>query len=448
MRLAFLAVLAFSCVPARAGFEDAGFNPRGVAMGGAMTAVPDDLSAVVYNPGLLGTIRRTQTSLNYLRQFQTPTGPTNADLINLGAGIPVHQEIFNGTFGLDFLYGQRKDMGVDRTVGFSYGTRGFKEFDQGSLDLGGTLKFLSRTPDGAKGVLQGTIDLGLGYRFWEKYTAGFSLLNFTRPKVPNGRAPLTVKIGVSEAVRGFTAALDLTKREPTGEGPGTVTAAAGLERWWATARYGQFAGRTGLSLGDRSKTWNWGLGWRFLGLGGELGYAMTVPMQGPTMIGHGVGLLFRFGASNPEGEYERLLGQELLYRKDLIASLETAEVKQWKLSQELAELRAALEDLRRQLVEKTLSEAEVKKRLAEIQERHRRAVAEHERMLEAQRRLKAKTRLDFFREDWAAYTKAKAGGAPDPVLADQVRRILRDYKDSGVDLGEANQELLRLLRAR
>ena len=446
MRLAFSAVLLLWCVPGWAGFEDAGFNPRGVAMGGAMTAVPDDLSAVIYNPANLGSIKRTQTSLNYLRQFQTPTGQTNADLIDLAAGLPVQQEILNGTFGLSWLYGQRKDMGVDRTAALSYGTRGLVELDQGGLDVGGTLKFLSRTPDGAKGVLKPTIDLGAAYRFWEKYSAGFSLLNFSRPSMPNGRAPLTAKLGVAEDLRGFTIAFDLTKREPTGEGPGTVTAAAGLERWWATARNGSFAGRTGLSLGDRAKTWNWGLGWRLLG--GELSYAMTVPMQGPTMVGHSVGLLFRFGASNPEGEYERLLGDELRYRKDLIAALEAGEVKQWKLSQELSELRSALEDLRRQLTEKTLSEAEVKKRLAELQERHRRAVAEHERMLEEQRKLKAKTKSDFFKEDWAAYNKAKAGGAPDPVLADQVRRILRDYKDSGVDFSEANQELLRLLRAR
>jgi len=240
-------------------------------------------------------------------------------------------------------------------------------------------------------------------------------------------------------------ALDLTKSEPSGAAPGTVAAAAGLERWWATARNGSFAGRTGLSLGDFSKTWSWGLGWRVLG--GELSYAMTVPMQGPTMIGHSVGLLFRFGTSNPEGEYERMLGEEMHYRQDLIASLEAGEVKQWKLSQELSELRSELETLRRQLVEKTLSEAEVKKRLAELQERHRHAVEEHERMLEEQRKLKAKTKFDFFKEDWAAYNKSKAGGAPDPVLADQVRRILRDYKDSGIDLSEANQELLRLLRA-
>jgi hypothetical protein len=445
MRIPLSAVLLLCCVPGWAGFIDAGFNPRGAAMGGAMTAVPDDLSAVVYNPANLGSINRTQTSLNYLRQFRTPTGPTDADLMDLGAAIPVQQESINGTFGLSWLYGKTKNLSVDRTTAFSYGTRGLMELDQGGLDLGATLKFLSETPEGAKGVVKPTIDLGTSYRFWEKYSAGFSLLNFSRPRVPEGRAPLTAKVGVSEDVHGFTMALDLTKREPTGEAPGTVTAAAGLERWWATARYGQFAGRTGLSLGDISKTWNWGFGWRVLG--GELGYAMTVPMQGPILIGHSVGLLFRFGTSNPEGEYERMLGEELRYRQDLIKDLEAGEIKQWKLSQELAELRLELETLRRQLTEKTLSEAEVKKRLAELQERHRRAVEDHDRMLEEQRKLKAKTKADFFREDWAAYNKAKAGGAPDPVLADQVRRILRDYKDSGLDLSDANQELLRLLRA-
>jgi hypothetical protein len=445
MRLALSAVLLLSCGPAWAGFVDSGFNPRGAGMGGAMTAVPDDLSAVVYNPANLGSINRTQASLDYLRQFQTPTGPTDADVMDLGAALPVQQEILNGTFGLSWLYAKTKDLSVDRTTGFSYGTRGLVELDEGGVDLGGTLKFLSETPEGAKGVVKPTIDLGAAYRFWEKYSAGFSLLNFSRPRVPDGRAPLTAKVGVAEDVHGFTMALDLTKREPTGEAPGTVTAAAGLERWWATARYGQFAGRTGLSLGDLSKTWSWGLGWRVLG--GELGYAMTVPMQGPIQIGHSVGLSFRFGASNPEGEYERMLAEELRYRQDLIKDLEAGEIKQWKLSQELAELRSELETLRRQLMEKTLSEAEVKKRLAELQERHRRAVEEHERMLAEQSKLKAKTKADFFREDWAAYNKAKAGGAPDPVLADQVRRILRDYKESGLDLSEANQELLRLLRA-
>jgi hypothetical protein len=430
---------------ARAGFEDVGFGPRDMAMGGAFTAVPDEPWAMAYNPGNLGSINRLQTSVGYMRQFHNPAGETDSDLMDLAAAFPVHQEIINGTLGFSWIYNRIHSLALDRTAAFSYGSRGMVELDQGGIDLGGTLKFLSRSRDAGGAALKPALDLGMAYRFWEKYRAGFSILNLNRPNIPGGRAPMTAKAGVSESVRGFTMALDLTKREPSGDYAGSSTLAAGIEKWWATPRAGSFAGRTGLSLGDRAKSWAWGLAWKMHG--GEIGYAMSLPMMGKTMVSHAVSLSLRFGQSNPEGEYERILGEEMAYRKELISSLEAGEVRQWKLAQDIARQREELEALRRQLMEKALSEAEVKKRLAELQERHRRAVEDHERMVAEQRRLKAKTKADFFREDWTGYNRLKSGGAPDAVLADQVRRILRDYKDSGLDLSEANQELLRLLRA-
>ena len=70
-----------------------------------------------------------------------------------------------------------------------------------------------------------------------------------------------------------------------------------------------------------------------------------------------------------------------------------------------------------------------------------------QKMQAEQKRLSERTKESLFREDWSNYLKAKQGGAPDGVLSDQVKRILLDYKDSGLDLSEANQELLRLLRS-
>ena len=63
-----------------------------------------------------------------------------------------------------------------------------------------------------------------------------------------------IKIGVAEEVRGLTMALDLTKREPTGEGPGTVTAAAGLflgGLTYASALSAPFTGSLVDRLGQR-----------------------------------------------------------------------------------------------------------------------------------------------------------------------------------------------------
>ena len=45
----------------------------------------------------------------------------------------------------------------------------------------------------------------------------------------------------------------------------------GFERWWPTARAGQFALRSGMSLGEGTRTWSWGLGWR--AQGARLDYA-------------------------------------------------------------------------------------------------------------------------------------------------------------------------------
>ncbi|MEK7857922.1 MAG: hypothetical protein AAB320_02165 [Elusimicrobiota bacterium] len=449
MRLT-IAALVLLAGPAFAGFEDSGFSPRVLAMGSAFTAVADDLASIVYNPAALGQIRSVSAQTSYLRQFHAPAGETDQDHFNLAGAFPLKQELFGGTIAAAWLYTSIKNSAKDRATVFSYGTRGFAEFDEAGLELGGTLKFLNRAfASGGGGTTKPAADFGLFYRFGEKYGAGLSVLNINAPGFTSAgqrdRAPATIKLGVSESVRGFTAAFDLTKREPSlGHGP-TTNLGTGLERWWSTARFGSLAGRMGLSLGDRTKTYNWGLGWKVFG--SQVDYAMTVPLTGASIAGHAVAMSFRFGQSNPEREYERVLSQEMGYRKELSEALEAGEVKRWKLSEELKRQKDELETLRSQLVDKTTSEREAKERIKALQQRHQQSVDGFQKMQAEQKRLSERTKESLFREDWSNYLKAKQGGAPDGVLSDQVKRILLDYKDSGLDLSEANQELLRLLRS-
>lgn len=441
MRLSLIIVILLAR-PAWAGYEDSGFSARAVSMGGAFTAVTDDIASLAYNPAATGQLRHVNVQTNYLRQFHTPAGETDQDFMSLAGGFPVQQEILRGTVGLGYLYNHTLGRGIERAMLFNFGTRGFEEFEHGGLELGGTVKVLSDGPRGA-------LDIGLLYRFWEKYALGFSLLNFNGPGYTRDgirdRAPATVKLGVAESVRGFTLALDLTKREPSGGHRTSNNLGAGLERWWATARQGSFAVRTGLLLGDPVKTWNWGFGWRILG--GQIDYAMTVPMSGSTRLGHGVSLLFRFGQSNPEGEYERILSDEIRSRRDLTGALEAGEAKQWKLAEELRRLREEIDTLRSQLIDKTASDSDSKARLKILQERHQKALETFQKLSTEQKNLSERTKETLFKEDWSSYVKLKLGGAPDAVLSENVKRLLREYKDSGVDLSEANQELLRLLRS-
>jgi hypothetical protein len=444
--LAVLLTLALA-VPSRAAFEDAGFGPRDVAMGGAFCAVVDDPGVLAYNPASLGQASALEASTAYLRQFHIPSGESDRDSTRAAVVVPIRQEILNGAFGFDMRYDRRTNVGGDRAIGVMYGTRGVKETEGGGIDFGGGLKLLSSSSDSGGGA--GThlaLDLGSLYRFSDRYSVGASLLNFGSPKFKGDRAPLALKVGVAEQLRGVIFAADFTKRESSQSGNGQHTMALGFERWWATARAGQFALRSGMSLGEGTRTWSWGLGWR--AQGARLDYAMTVPMTGTARFGHGLALSIRFGRADPEGEYEKLLSQELRYRRQLSEALEASSVKQWKLAEELGRLRAEMAVLSDEVEMKKASEGDAKRRLKELQQREKNAADNFVKVKNDRDSAAKNARVLLFQEDWRSYQKAKLAGAADSVLLEQVGRILREYRDAGVDLSEASQELRRLQRSR
>jgi len=444
--LAFLLTLALPAV-SRAAFEDAGFGPRDVAMGGAFCAVVDDLGVVAYNPASLGQASAVEATASYLRQFHIPSGESDRDSTRAAVVVPLRQEIFNGAFGLDMRYDRRTNIGGDRAIGVLYGTRGIKETEGGGVDFGAGIKVLSTSLDaGGGGGSKPAVDLGALYRFSDRYAVGASLLNIGSPRFGADRAPLALKVGVAEQLRGVIFAADFTKREASGSGKGQHTMALGFERWWATARAGQYAVRSGMSLGEGTRTWSWGIGWR--AQGARVDYAMTVPMTGIARFGHGLSLSVRFGRADPEGEYEKLLSQELRYRRQLSEALEASSVKQWKLAEELNRLRAEMAVLSGEVEMKKASEGDAKRRLKELQQREKKAVDTFEKMKVDRESAVRNARVALFQEDWRSYQKAKLAGAADSVLLEQVGRILREYRDAGVDLSEASQELRRLQRAR
>lgn len=448
---AVLLALALAPRAARAAFDDAPFGARDAAMGGAFTAVHDDVSALAYNPAALGHAPELEVGASYLRGLHWPAGEIDRDITRAAAAVPVRQEIFDGAFGFDVRYDRREGTARDRQIGVFYGARGLREMADGGLDFGCGLKFLQSSFEG-KGGAQTTPagDMGALWRFGAKRSVGASLLNFGGAEFKSGpisdRAPLALKIGAAESVRGALIAADATIREPSSGQGKSVTFAAGFERWWATARAGAFAARSGLSLGDRARTWHWGFGWR--NAGARLDYSMLTPLAGSTRFGHGLTLSLRFGRADPEAEYERLLSSEMKARRDLGKRLEAGSVKQWKLSEEIARLQAEISSLRSDLAGKRVSEEAARRLLSDVEARHKKAADAFQRLQEERARGAAKTKAELFGEDWNSYQKAKLAGAPDEALLERVQRLLVEYKEAGVDLGEASRELSRLQQAR
>lgn len=448
------AVLAalFAAAPAFAAFDDTAFGARDFAMGGAFTAVHDEVGALAYNPASLGQAPALEAAATYLNGTHPPAGTIDRDTTRAAVAVPVRQEIFNGAFGFGVRYDRRTGLAKDREISVSYGTRGLRETENGGLDFGAGLKTLQSSVDGRGDTkTKLALDLGALWRFGDSRAVGASLLNFGGAAFTAGggyadRAPLALKIGASESMRGALLAVDGTVREPSSGQGRSVSFGLGFERWWATARYGAFAGRTGASVGNLSRNYTWGLGWK-LG-GGRVDYAMGVPMTGVTRFTHALTVAVRFGRSDPEGEYERLLEGEMQARRRLGQSLEASALRQQALSEEIGRLRDEIASLRSSLAEKSLSEDSARRRLQDVEARHKKAVDTFQKLQDEHARNAAKTKAELFREDWDAYQKEKLQGAPAAALEARLRRLMLEYKDAGADLGEANQELRRLLQAR
>ncbi|MDE2293136.1 MAG: hypothetical protein KGL53_13730, partial [Elusimicrobia bacterium] len=205
------------------------------------------------------------------------------------------------------------------------------------------------------------------------------------------------------------------------------------------------------------KTLSLGLGWRVLGA--SIDYAVRAPLSNGSRWSHAVSLAYRFGAWDPEAEYEKLLSTEMGYRRQLSSALEDSEVKQWRLAEELRVLHQEIGDLREELEAKTAEAGEQAERarraqealkLKELEERHRKAEEELRKIKAAQEvekeRLRQADVQGRFQDEWRAYQNLKLQGAADAALVERLESILSEFKGKGVDLAEANQELQRLER--
>lgn len=462
MRRASLPLAALSlCLagPARAAFEDLGFGARAMGMGDALTADAGELGAMTLNPAGLGQLRRSVLETGFRRQFQTPAGSRELDGMILGVAAPITHPSFPGALGAHWTYdGVDDDLALDRVLGLTLATRSWRELGPGTFDVGATLKALTRSGRRFGGrAKKAAVDLGAYYRWGEDRALGLSVLNINSPQVTAGpvddAAPSVLKLGFVQSLRRFAVSLELSKREPSrGLGAGE-SGAIGVEHAWGTAKYGSFTARSGLILGGEARSWSLGGGWSALGT--RLDYAVRIPIAGDKRWSHAVSLSYRFGAWDPEAEYERLITHELRYREELSRALEAAEIKQWKLAEELRVLREEITELRTTMAlreaeavetEERLKAAREKLKLKEIEERR----AEAERRLESMRReaerLRELDRKARHEEAMAGYRRVKEQGVSDLVLIDRLQQILREFKGQGVDLGEAHKELRRLMR--
>ncbi len=437
---------------ATASHEDMGLGARAAGMAESFTAIGDDLWSIGYNPGALGQIGQSQAALSYRRGFLAPAGPADFDRTAWAAAAPLRLIPLNGVLGVHGIYTTIGQVSLERNVGVSYATRGWREVGNGLLDIGASLNALGRSGRAVPGsVTKAGVDIGALYNVGDAHTFGASILNLNGPRTDIGGvadiAPVIAKLGYARDFGGhFIVALDGALREPSGGRRASQSGAIGIERWLHSVRYGSFAARSGLNLGSASRSWSLGAGWRMLGA--SLDYSLILPLGYGERWSNAVSLLVRFGAWNAEKEYEKILSSEMRYRRDLTRALESSESRQRKLSEQLSRASAELQKLKEELADKSADAQSAHAKIEALAQRQREAERRYQEIEAEKASLRLKSKSSLFREDWQAYQKLKLGGAPDSVLLERAKILLREYKDSGADLSELSQEYLRLLRNR
>ncbi len=457
LTMALAVVTAFAPV-VRASTEDAAINARGMAMGGAGMAEPGSLNALTLNPAALGAVRHSRMEMGIRRLFHAPVGPVNLSGMALGLAVPIDGEVVKGALGASWTHDVVEPVALDRVLGLTYATRSWREIGPGIFDVGMSVKAIQRSGREFGGnASKATVDVGSIFRWGEDQSIGFSMLNLTRPRTTVGsfpdRAAFIAKLGYARRVRRFTVVADLTKREGAAGRFGSGGLNGGLEYSWATARQGLFTARSGMILGGLSRSFSAGIGWSTIGA--RVDYAVRVPLSHGSRWSNSFSISYRFGQWDPEAEYEKLLSSELSYRRDLSRALEAAEVKQWKLAEELRVMREEISDLQLEVADREAEAGEAVEqaaaakrelRLKQIEEKRRKAQARLEEMRREQERLRLANKQNLFNEDWNTFADMKLQGVSEVVLVDYLKKLLRNYKGTGVDLGKASRELQRLNR--
>ena len=443
-------LLIFLAIPAPALFEDNAAGARQAGFGGQAAALEDPLS-LYGNPALAGSSRKFETGAHFLSSERTTQGP--ADFVSYGVWALLPRMAYGrmGTLSIAGLY--RDDGGVltQKTISFGWGTWQLLRGGSGVVDLGANLKILQAASSAGDSAAGAALDLGVVFRPDDKHSAGFSIQNINNPSFSVGalddKAPMVLRAGVSERHEDYTLSLDLARRTASAGQKGNVSFNPGVEHVWRTQRAGLLFSRAGLNLAERASALSAGLGWKHLA--SEISYGLAVPLTGAVVPAHSLTLALRFGDRDIGAEYERLIKQEIKYRKDLVEALDESARRENMLKEELASMKAEIDSLNSRLKDTQEQKASVsseRERLAAVVRRQAAAEAELKAMAEKRKADKMKQLKYDYSVDWQSYLKLKGGGAPADVLKGSLQRMLAQYQDSGIDISQATMELQGLVR--
>lgn len=323
-------LLCLAGTPLRAAFEDMGAGARAGGMGGAFTAVADDLNAYHYNPAGLGNLVRPQLGAMHSRLHMGLTDGSSLSVSELAYAYPIKQAR-RGTLAVALHQLDLSGLAAERSVYLSYGKLVWDGDEKGTLFVGGSLKHLSLSftrPSQASNsldllaatgqedpVLSGPngktaldTDLGLLYRYQHRYFAGLAVKHLNEPDLAFSSAdkaplPRAFRLGLGYKALWMNLASEL-RMDRSADGALEKEFALGAERYFATLHTGQLGLRGGLSFGRKDhRQLAAGLSYRINKIQVDYSFQMPLGALQGTAGTHRLGMTLHFGAPTPEEIY-------------------------------------------------------------------------------------------------------------------------------------------------
>lgn len=327
---------------AEAAYDDVGVGARVTGLGGAFTAIADDVYSVYYNPAGLGTLDRPMLGTTYSRLHMGLSDDSALQNSFLGYAAPIKHGR-QGAWGTAFNYFTLDSLYSETSFYGSYGRRLFAEQLPNGFYAGTTLKVLRRSlgsTDVAGNAVSNTgqrtgnpdpvlqnatktnfdLDMGFLYRIQPRLSAGLMLQHLMEPNIAfasndTDKLGRNIKLGLAwqTAWTSIAGEMDFLKA-PDGSTDKVGTLA--FEKWLPTLVHGSFGVRTSVGLGSREyRQLTAGLSYRIHRLQFDYGFTLPIGTVQDTFGTHRMGLTMRFG--RPRGSEPQLAEAILENLRDL-----------------------------------------------------------------------------------------------------------------------------------
>jgi len=396
----------FSCWSA---FEYSFIGARPAGLGGAYTALSDDVYSIYYNPAGLSRIQRIEFSAQYTKLYVGFDYDSDIGNSFIGFALPLKFKNDFGTIGFGWLQLSLADLYMENTFILSYSLKDiFSKFSKSDnifskfsgLDAGLSFKSLSLNygktqetlhyydNDGnanhgqdslfAKYGYQKSVfdlDIGFKYQLADNYKIGFSISNLTTPNISLENKEGVIidriyKIGLAHIAKEYSLGIDLLSKKFNSNSDWRTVIAA--EKFFGPG----FGLRGSLGIGSRDYlNFATGIGYKTNEL--QFDYAILYPLIGikDTFGSHRVSLTLKFGpilrTTEDTSALKKQLEDETLKREEIekklnFAQLEINELKK-KLEESLSKQPETIEkkplkkEIKKEIKEKEIKPVEIPK---------------------------------------------------------------------------------------